>query len=285
MPIAYPVTNELTQVFLSKEEIASLFYHDIFEYPLTMNELIKWSVGEKILSTDPSLKINTKSGYFFLNDREGIVLKRLMRKRISVRKFEIAKEATRIFSLVPTIKMVAVTGALAMENAADESDVDLLIITKKSSLWTTRLLVYLLFKVFHFNVRKPKEKFQKDKFCLNMWLDEDHLSWPSQKRNIYTAHEIAQIRPLINKDLTYEKFISKNRWVQNFWPNTVKVDENLKFSKRRKTSFSFGITEKLAFWFQYRYMRKKITREIVTPTRALFHPVDWSKFVLQKLSP
>lgn len=284
MPIAYPITSQLAKVFLSKEELTSLFYHDIFEYPLTMAELIKWSTGAKALEDERHLDVGVSSGYFYLKGRDGLVLKRLMRKRISARKLEIAKDAVRIFSLIPTVKMVAVTGALAMENAADESDIDLMIVTKNNSLWTTRLLVYLTFRAFHFALRKPKEKIQKDKLCLNMWLDEDDLLWQPQKRNIYTAHEIAQIRPIINKDLTYEKFIFKNRWIQDYWPNAVKIDDAPEQSKKKNSSLAFGLIEKLAYAFQYSYMKRKKTLEVVTPTRALFHPVDWSKFILHKFS-
>lgn len=283
MPIAYPVLNKIARVFLSEEELTSLFYHDIFEYPLTMAELVKWSAGKKALISDRSIKANTRNGYFYLNGREGLVLKRLMRKRISSRKLEIANEAVKVFSLIPTIKLVAVTGALSMENASDESDIDLLIVTKKGTLWTTRLWVYITLRSFHFALRKPKDKVQKDKLCLNMWLDESDLAWYAKTRNTYTAHEIAQIRPLVNKANTYEKFISENKWVRDYWPNAVKMTEQTEGSNKRSTILPKFI-ERLAFWLQYRYMKSKITREIVTPTRALFHPVDWGQFVLQKLS-
>ena len=56
-----------------------------------------------------------------------------------------------------------------------------------------------------------------------MWLDESDMVWQRKDRNIYTAHEIAQIVPLINKDKTYEKFLSHNRWILDFWPNAVKI--------------------------------------------------------------
>ena len=283
MPIAYPVTNQLTKVFLSEEELTSLFYHDIFEYPLTMGELIHWSAGKKILSSE-SLEVNAGNGHFYLKGREGLILKRLMRKRISARKLEIAKEAVKVISLIPSVKMIAVTGALAMENASDEADIDLMIITKKETLWTSRLLVYGLLKVFRFGLRKPKDKEQKDKLCLNMWLSDNDLSWHSKRRNIYSAHEIAQIKPLLNRDSTYERFVSKNNWIQKYWPNAVRIVEFGKTRKEKSVFLMTKLVEKLAFFVQYQYMKKKITREVITSTRALFHPVDWSKFVLQKLS-
>lgn len=40
---------------------------------------------------------------------------------------------------------------------------------------------------------------------------------------------------------------------------------------------------KLAFWLQKRHMAGKITREVVTEGKAIFHPVDWSLKVTKKL--
>lgn len=291
MPIAYPQTPKLTQVLLSREEIFSLIYHDIFEYPLTMEELVRWAAGTHLVTEEiGESKMAGRNGYFFLEGREGTILKRLMRKRISARKLEIAKESARILSLIPTIKMVAVTGALSMENASSESDIDLMIITKKGTLWTTRLTTYLILRITNYALRRPDDKDQRDKLCLNIWLDESNLIWHSKKRNVYTAHEIAQIRPIINRDRTYEKLISKNRWIKDYWPNAVRATKEQKKTGTKEFfgssvfNFFISLVEKIAFKFQYAYMKRKITRETVTPTRALFHPVDWSKFVLQKLS-
>lgn len=286
MPIAYPTINQKTQVFLSKEEISSLFYHNLFDYPLTMGELIKWATGPKAKVEIQELLINQTSGLYHLTKNPSAPLKRLMRKRISARKFEMAGESAKILSLIPTIKMVGITGALAMENASEEADIDLMVVTRKGTLWTTRLMTYLALKIMNYGLRKPGDKNQKDKLCLNIWLDEGDLVF--RKRNIYTAHEIAQIRPLINRDHTYEKFIVKNRWIKDYWPNAVRV-QRTKYEVRSNNSLSTlysvltTLVESIAFKLQYAYMKSKITRETITPTRALFHPVDWSEYVLSKL--
>ena len=276
---------------MSREEEISLYYHSIFEYPLTAMELIKWSAGKKARSNSPqATSIKNKNGFFFVGESEGVILKRLMRKRISARKIEIAKKVAKIISFIPTVKVVAITGALAMENATDESDIDLMIIAKKGTLWTTRAFTYLLIGLFGIKTRRPKEKTQRDKLCLNMWLDESDLVWFPKKRNIYTAHEIAQLRPLVNKAKIYERFIAKNGWVKGYWPNAVKirnqesgVRNNSKEILIDNSLFTIRFFEWIAFRLQYSYMRKKITRETVTVTRALFHPVDWGKYVLEKL--
>jgi hypothetical protein len=176
--------------------------------------------------------------------------------------------------------MVAVTGSLAMENATDKSDIDLMIVTKSGTLWTTRLLSYFLLKLLNFKVRKPFDKNEKDKLCLNVWLDESSLAW--MKRNIYTAHEIAQIVPLVNKDKTYEKLLSKNNWILSYWPDSVKI-KKIKYAKSTSPSWPFRFLEKTLYGIQRLYMKGKITSEVVSSDRALFHPQDWSKVVLDRL--
>ncbi len=267
-------------VLLGEKEIQSLIYHDVFDYPLTPIELIKWTAGESFkLKSAKEIEITTKNGFLFLNKKEGATLKRIMRKRISERKLIQAKKAARILSVLPTIKMIGISGALAMHNASEGSDIDFLIITKKGNLWTSRLLTMALLALMRIPRRKYGDRDQKDKLCLNMWLDEDDLTWKKKERNVFTAHEISQIVPLINKDKTYERFLSKNNWITDFWPNAT----NTKTEKGKKIKKGMNPIELLARKFQYWYMRDKITREVVTPTRAFFHPVDWESIIFPKL--
>jgi len=268
---------------LSEKNIASLAYHDIFDYPLTPQELVRWEAGKKVTTKNKSLTINFRNGFYFLAGREASVLKRLLRKRISARKQQIARKAGQILQFVPGVKAVFVTGALAMGNASGDSDIDLLVVTRKGRLWTSRLISLLLLKMIGFPVRKFGDKNQKDKLCLNMWLDEGSLGWSKEDRNCYTAHEIAQVVPLINKDNIYERFVWENKWVRAFWPNALKATKQ-QGEVDKKGSFLGNLFESLARKLQFIYMRRKITREVVTPTRALFHPHDWGKVVLSRLT-
>ena len=195
-----------------------MIYHDCFDCPLSFSEMIRWrSTDSANIKTDHEIAVRNR--YCFLKGRDGLIFKKMLRQRISDKKMEIAKNASKVLSFVPGVKMVAVTGSLAMENSDDESDIDLMIVTKAGSLWTTRLLSYFSLFAFRFSLRSPNDKNQKDKLCLNMWLDENDLVW--RERNIYTAHEIAQIVPLVDKMKTYERFISANSWIKRFWPNAV----------------------------------------------------------------
>lgn len=269
---------------LTGAERFSVLYHDLFDFPLNFSEMIRWSAGKRCLTPSEEYQISSKNGFLFVEGKEGIVYKRILRKRVSAKKLEIAQQAAQVLSIIPGIKMVAVTGSLAMENATDESDIDLMIITQKGSLWTTRLICYLVNWLIGAKTRRPGDRNQKDRLCMNMWLDEGDTVWREQ--NVYSAHEIGQILPLVNKNSTYEKFLSVNKWILDFWPNSVKIGKlpnkivNGKLENGKSTP---GLFEKLCYQTQYQYMRRKISREVVTPTRALFHPQDWGSVVLDRI--
>lgn len=286
---------------LTKSEKASVIYHNLFDYPLNYADVLKWRIGKKLPIFNFQFSITNKRGFYFLEGREVLVHKRLSRKRISARKMQIVKNVTRLLKFLPTVKMVAVTGSLAMENSTEESDIDLLIITKKETLWITRLLIYSILVICHLSFRRPFDSNQKDALCLNMWMDESDLIWKKSDRNLYTAHEIAQIVPLVNKDKIYEKFLYKNKWILNYWPSAVKIRNSkrlhhfvgrmrnkFEFSKFKYlntvSSFVFRTSNLIAFKMQYLHMKNKISREVVTPTRAIFHPRDWGKIILNRLS-
>lgn len=274
------------------EEISSVVYHNIFDYPLTFSELIKWRMGEKVkIKGEYFMKIS--NGFYYLEGREGIVFKRLLRKKISAKKIKAARSIAKLLSKIPTIKMVGLTGALAMENVSDESDIDLMVVTEKGSLWLTRLITLFTLDLFKIPRRRYGDKDQKDKICLNLWLDEGALNWKEKDRNIYIAHEIAQVVPLVNKDRTYERFIAQNLWIKEYWPNAIRSTLKMLVTKDFKKGglrskvvfFILRLIEKLAFKLQYQYMRSKMTSEVVSRNRAFFHPADWKKIVLSRISP
>jgi len=271
------VSKSLSEDKLTNGEKLSIIYHNLFDYALVLGDLIRWKANDRINSVEVNAPIFNKNGHFFLEGKESLIYQKLLRKRISTKKLEIAKKAAKVISLIPSIKLVGVTGSFAMENSTEGSDIDLMIVTSEKRLWTSRFLTYVLLRMAGFKLRKPFEKTEKDKLCLNIWLDEGNLIW--RERNLYTAHEIAQIVPLVNKDKTYERLLWKNRWILDFWPNSVRISKSVQV----KTKFSLGIIESIAFWIQYSYMKPKITREVITKNRALFHPQDWGKIVLTRL--
>lgn len=275
---------------VSIEEIAGLVYHSVFDYPLKFNELGKWSVGQKALN-DFGIKkgrkikrilgkIGSKEGYvFFGNDQS--VIKRKLREKNSRKKLGIAQEAVSVLSLIHTIKFVGITGSLAMQSADSDADIDLLVVCSKNTLWISRLLGLVLLKLSGVKTRSKNNKQSADRICTNMWLEEGSLV--IRQRNIYTAHELVQILPILNRDSVHEKLIVKNKWTKDYWPNVAQNKIDIKVSNR--TANKNIVTKiikslnKPAWVLQKMYMQNSITKESVSYSRAIFHPVNLSSHI------
>ncbi|MFI5164799.1 MAG: hypothetical protein ACHQHP_06090, partial [Bacteroidia bacterium] len=98
---------------------------------------------------------------------------------------------------------------------------------------------------------------------------------------LYTAHEIAQIMPLVNRDNTYEQFLSANKWVLQYLPNAYRSIQ-FEGKKIKKAQSIFRMLEYIAKKVQVLYMKRKITREYISDTMLAFHPVDYRTRVLQE---
>ncbi len=200
--------------FFQSAILKTLAYADIFDFPLTEQEIRRWLIGPP----DGELKFAKKQPFYFLKGREKIVAVRKKREKESQKKFKIAKRVANWLKFIPTIKMVAITGALAMNNAHQDDDIDLLIVSQKNRLWLTRLMTVLLTEIIACR-RHPADREFKDKICLNMFLDEAHLAVPKKEQDLFLAHEVCQLKPIWEKDGIYQKFIKENQWVRRFLPN------------------------------------------------------------------
>jgi hypothetical protein len=179
---------------------------------------------------------------------------------------------------------------LAMENTDAQDDIDLMIVARANRLWLTRLIVVPAVSTIA-NRRKPSKHSNSEvreswvnAICLNLFLDEDNLAVPKRKRNLYTAHEVGQAKPVIDKDGTYESFLRNNTWVDEYLPNllTGLVRKRKKKTLRRPPNHSLDFLERLAFKSQKVYMRSKRTREIVQRNAAFFHPRDTERLILNE---
>lgn len=273
--------------------LRTICYSDIFDYPLKKHELWRyWTATSPCSVTffthflqDLPEFVQEKQGYFFLKGREAIVSLRLKRKKISLEKKRKAIRVVRLLRYIPSIYLIGLSGSLALENASVNDDIDLFIITKKNTVWVTRLLILGLLQLLGVR-RKRGEKNARDKICINMILDENAIISPKRLRDIYTAHEILHLQVLFSRNYMYEKFLWGNLWIKNFFPhiliNNVRVSRKLgkHFSLKSFFWVLLGFIETIAFWLQYQYMQKNLSRETVKKHIAAFHPFDYRSQIL-----
>lgn len=279
---------------LSKLLYATVAYADIFGYPLTMEEAVRWLIGVKVkhLPLNASRWVKQKEQYFMLSGREHLVSLKRRRAQASRQKWIIARKTGFLLRLVPTIKLVGITGALAMNNVTPNDDIDLFIVTKRNMLWTTRLLATMLLDVLG-RRRRPNQTQVRNKICLNMFMSEEGLCVARGEQDLFSAHEVLQMVPLWERDSVYRQFLKKNAWVKVFLPNAWEMavrrpqeHERLRVSGYVSlVTYLFRFIEPVLKRLQERYMHRHRTTEILTNHVLQFHPQDarvWVKEALER---
>lgn len=284
---------------IEKAILTTILYSDIFHFPLTREELWRFLISSKhvtrqvfsnaLLSLDK--RIASKDGYYFFSGSERVVEKRKRHQTEVRKKMQIAKKAAWYLAHIPSVKFIGITGGLALENASKDDDIDFFIIVKKGTLFTTRFWILALLEWQGLR-RKRGERKPANKICVNLLLDESRLIWPAKTRDLYTAHEIAQIKPLYERSDTYQKFMESNTWIKQYLPNSM--DEKYIFMGTslipnyyvlRLASFFLTLRpfERYMHKLQEYYMKKHQTTETVTKTLLALHPYDYRANTLTNL--
>jgi len=261
---------------LSQAVEKTIAYGSYFNFPLSAEEVHFW-----LISPHPVSKSAIKKYLPVLKPEEILLRKTLLKN--TRQKEKITIKFIKYARFIPSIRLIAHTGSVAVNNSKKDDDLDLLIITSPHTLWLTRVLLLLLLSL-KFKRRHPGDNASQTKntFCPNLWLDTLSLSVPKNRRNIYTAHEVLQVRPLFDRGRTHAKFILANSWTKHYLANAYSS-----FSEQRKESPVIpGSTRNLyklliplnfiAFLIQYLYMLPKKTSEAVSLHAAYFHKTDFS---------
>lgn len=216
MSITFDSPRLVSQTFSPLEEVIlkTLAYSDIFDYPLTLDELHKYLV---INATKDEIKncienmnqAHFAHGYYFLSGRDEIIKTRQMREKKSHPIFKRAMFYGKIIGKFPFVKMVALTGSLAMLNLSNEIDMDFMLITKPNRLWLARAFAVTFGRFI---------RLLGDRICINLLISENHLHW--SQHDLYSAREICQMIPISGFD-THNNFRVANLWTQEFLPNTL----------------------------------------------------------------
>lgn len=288
------------ELSLSDAVYVAVAYSDIFSYPLTIDEVIRFLPfrGEvqhnQITRSLAFLRLPYRAGFVSLQQKSRFVDLRKKRAEIAKNKWRIVFQTIWLFQFIPTIKLVAVTGALSMNNVDKGDDIDLLIVSDRKSVWITRFVLTILFDILGIR-RKPESRQVSNLFCLNMFLSSDALMVPKGKRNFYIAHEIVQMVPVYDREHTYAEFCQKNAWVKQMLPHawdrqarSALTHSKISHHKNNNWVLFFRWClcqfDYLLMRCQMMYMKSRRTREVVERESIQFHPVDANVWVYQKLA-
>jgi hypothetical protein len=214
--VAPPAEGRVDTLALDIER--ALLYYDLWQYPLTAEELFAFlphnsitlsRFKQRLREEGPGQNVLEHQGFFFMKGRtDEVVSERRARERYARRMWRGARAATHIIKRFPFVRGVFVSGDLSKNVSTRSSDVDFFIITAPDRLWITRVLLTMFKRTFLLN--------RKRFFCLNTFATTDNLVLEEQ--NIYLASEIATLKPLYNGRL-FREYLQANDWIWSFFPN------------------------------------------------------------------
>jgi hypothetical protein len=258
----------------SKDVLQSVFhtlaYADVFDYPLTASEVYRYLTYAEGTVEEVTRALSEKSlfsqlgDYFTLHGREHIVETRKYRALVAARLWTKSARYGRIIAWLPFVKMVAVTGSLAMNNTDEGNDVDYMIVTAQNHLWSCRAMILLIARI---------AKLEGLHLCPNYLVTTNALELKEQ--SLYVAHELAQMIPLSGMEI-YDEIRRRNAWIEDYLPHASGAPELpkaatlVKESSILKRALELVLSLPVGNWFERWEMNRKIKRL----TREQSHSIE-----------
>jgi len=239
--------NRISVSSFGKSIIKTLAYYDIFNYPLTAEEIYNYLGTNHVSSMDVVNEIEklckdgliyNKNNFYLLTNNDNYISRRIDGNKLAEKKMDSAFRMTKFISKFPYVRAILLSGSISKGYMEKDSDVDYFIITHPNRLWVARLLLMVFKKIFLLNSRKV--------FCINYFVDTETLE--IEEKNIFTATELTTLIPTYGTEL-YEALYSQNIWIKEFYPNfpkrdTLRISENknslIKKSFEKLLNNSFG---------------------------------------------
>lgn len=196
-----------------KSFLRALLYFDIFSYPLTMEELLKFSpsivqhpaeILKKLTQEGLIFKV---SDFYCLQNETSLADRRVKGNVLAGKRMKNAQRFSKIVASFPFVRAVFLSGSISKGYMDEKSDIDYFIITGVDRLWIVRTALALFRRVFLFN--------SHHNLCTNYFIDTDNLLIPDQ--NYFTAIELCTVVPMYGGKIV-EEFRTNNFWVKNFLP-------------------------------------------------------------------
>lgn len=293
----------MNQTKLDQAIIKTVSWFSIFDYPLTTFEIWKWlykpdrvyKLGEVYKALDESVRLQEllreKDGFFTFGKEkniEDLIVMRHDRFLDAVRKFAKLKRAATFFSLIPSVRAVATANTLSWWHTRPESDIDLFIIVKPGTIWSTRALLVLPFAILgrRPSVRDGQTNEKIDSFCFSFFMSQDNLNIESLSvagGDPYLAFWTKSLVPILDRDAIFNKFATENLWADDKLAHAslrpmhrelkAKVFPSIPFPLRAAEGFSRSIQMK-KFPERIRSGANQDTRVVISNKMLKFHAND-----------
>jgi len=237
--------------------LRTIIYYDIFNYPLTENDIMN-NCGLSNTSSKPcsnALKylvdenIVYKLGdYYSLTNNQTAVDRRIKGNKEAEKWLRKSRRFSRLISWFPFVRGISLSGSLSKGFVDEDPDIDYFIITKPNRLWIARTLLIGFKKIFLLNSYKY--------FCLNYFVTQESME--IEEKNLFTATEITTMIPVFGNNVK-RSFFESNQWIREFFPNfEINVREDVPYNRTGtlKRLFEYFLAGKLGDRLDARFMKK-----------------------------
>ena len=194
--------------------LRTIRYADLFEQAVSRHDVLRYldtRADEKsifrVLAEYSGEKWLENQGLFCLPGRFEITQRTQKRAQEARPAWLNARRWAAIMAHIPFVRMIGVTGSLAMNNMAPGADIDYLVVTAPGRVWSTRFWLVAV-------VRLARAFGQE--LCPNYVLSASALK--IEDRTLFTARELTQMVPLFG-DACYAQMIQINDWTQMYLPH------------------------------------------------------------------
>ena len=196
--------------------LRTVVYSSLFDWPLKVGE-VHLNLQEHPLEESSILEIYQSSswlrsimdyqdGYLFLKGRDAIVQKRGRREERSRAILRANRWVLKLISLIPYVRLVAISGSAAQLNMDEDGDIDLFLVTRGNRVWSLAVTILVLTKLLG----------RRKMVCFNFVLSDQRLV--IDRQDLFNANQIAHLKPVLGEEV-YERFVQVNPFVARFYPN------------------------------------------------------------------
>lgn len=220
--------------------VRTVLYADVFDHPLEAHEIHRYLIAERatladvehVLRADLPAPLERSGPYVHLRGRAETIGIRERRRAASARLWKDARRYARVVLYMPLVRGVAISGALAMDNADADGDIDLFVLAEPGRVWTCRLILVGLVRA---------AALRGVRLCPNFVLSADRLA--IERRDLFTAHEIVQMVS-VESTPSLDEFVRANVWTRRFLPNAYPLVGPLRSSPLATRVASFALSSR-----------------------------------------